>query len=233
MVRVFTAVFALAAFASSAGAQPDLQLSLPLACTPGKDCFIQQYVDLEPGAGTQDYRCEIATYEQHDGTDFRLLSVRAAAAGVSVLASAPGKVKGSRDAVEDKIIASVADMAAVKGRECGNGVLIDHGNGWETQYCHMRRGSVTVREGETVAAGTPLGLVGYSGEAQFAHVHLSVRHNGRKIDPFLGEAIGSACVAGNAPPASSLWTPAVRDQLVYRDALVIEAGFAAHAVSPE
>ena len=34
---------------------------------------------------------------------------------------------------------------ATAGRNCGNGVTLDHGDGWQTQYCHMRRGSVAVK----------------------------------------------------------------------------------------
>lgn len=233
MIRVFTALVTVAGLAPAAWAQPAPQFSLPIACTPGKDCFIQQYVDMQLGAGQKDYRCGIVTYDEHSGTDFRLLSVKAAAAGVSVLASAPGRVKGRRDGVEDRLIATEADRATVKGRECGNGVVIDHGAGWETQYCHLLRGSVKVREGDMVAAGAPLGLVGFSGEAQFAHVHFEVRRNGQKIDPFLGEPIGSTCLAGDKPPASSLWTPAARDALVYQDAVVLETGFAAQPVTPD
>ena len=216
---------------SIAGDAP--QLTLPLACTPGKDCFIQQYVDVQPGPGAKDYRCGTATYEGHDGTDFRVLSVAAATAGVSVLAAAAGRVKGARDSMDDRLLATPEDRAMVKGRECGNGVLIDHGEGWETQYCHMRRGSVKVHEGDSVAAGTPLGLVGFSGNAQFAHLHLSVRQNGKAIDPFLGRPISGTCLSGDAPIPSSLWTAAVRDQLTYQDATIIETGFAAGPVSPE
>jgi murein DD-endopeptidase len=32
-------------------------------------------------------------------------------------------------------------------------VVIDHGGGWETQYCHLREGSVLVRPDETLDAG--------------------------------------------------------------------------------
>ncbi len=220
-------------FSQPANAGTALQLSLPLACTPGKDCFIQQYVDVQPGPGEKDYRCGTATYEGHDGTDFRVLSIAAAAAGVPVLAAAAGRVKGTRDGMEDHLIATREDEALVKGRECGNGVLIDHGDGWETQYCHMRRGSLKVGEGDSVAAGTPLGLVGYSGDAAFAHLHLSVRQNGKAVDPFLGTSVDGTCVSNGATPAASLWAAGVREQLAYRDAAIIEAGFAASPVSPE
>ena len=68
-------------------------------------------------------------------------------------------------------------------RNCGNGVLLRHGDGWETQYCHLRQGSVRVAAGDRVEAGQPLGLVGMSGEANFPHVHLSVRRDGRRHRP--------------------------------------------------
>ncbi len=218
--------------AAAVHAETAPKLSLPLACTPGKDCFIQQYVDVEPAAGTKDYTCGIATYDGHSGTDFRILSVKAAEAGVPVLASAAGRIKAVRDGMADRLVISAEERASVKDRECGNGVVIDHGAGWETQYCHMRRGSVMVHEGQTVATGTPLGLVGFSGSAQFPHVHLSVRLDGKTVDPFLGQPVSGVCQRGDALPPSNLWAPNVGEQLVYRDALIIEARFAAAPVTP-
>lgn len=233
MRKSLLAPLLLMALLSAARAQTPPQLSLPLACTPGKDCFIQQYTDVDPGPGAKDYRCGITTYEGHKGTDFRVLSVKAAEAGVPVLASAAGRVKGARDGMEDRLMATAQDAAAVKDRECGNGVVIDHGGGWETQYCHMRRGSLTVREGEAVAAGAPLGMVGFSGKAQFAHVHLSVRKDGAIVDPFLGAAaISGACQSGDGQQASGLWSPEVRERLAYRDAEIIQTGFAPGPVGP-
>jgi hypothetical protein len=208
-------------------------LGLPIACALGKDCFIQQYVDVQPGAGAKDYRCGTATYEEHSGTDFRLLSVKAAEAGVPVVAAAAGRVKAVRDGMKDQLAISSEDKGAVGDRECGNGVVIEHEDGWQTQYCHMRRGSVTVHPGETVAAGIPLGLVGFSGSAQFPHVHLSVRREGKVVDPFLGEAATGTCLRADTDAAGSLWASALSGQLAYSDALIIEARFAAAPVTPE
>ncbi len=119
-------------------------LSLPLACQPHKTCFIQTYVDIDPGKGVKDYMCGSATYDQHSGVDFRLLSAAAATkTPFPVLASADGTVKGVRDGVED-VLFKKEKPQDVAGRECGNGVILDHGDGWETQYCHMRKGSVGV-----------------------------------------------------------------------------------------
>ena len=231
MKNRFAALFVLFGAAPAAYAQTP-ELSLPIACALGKDCFIQQYVDDDPGPAAKDYRCGIATYEGHKGTDFRVLSVRAAEGGVPVLASAAGSVKGVRDGMEDRLALTEQDRRLFTGRECGNGVTIDHGNGWETQYCHMRRGSVKVREGDRVQAGAPLGLVGFSGDASFAHVHLSVRRNGKVVDPFLGEAVGGVCQTEAGAASQGLWAPALREQLAYGDAAIIQTGFADKPVTP-
>ena len=57
---------------------------------------------------------------------------------------------------------------------CGNGVVIEHpGFKRWTAYCHMQ--SLTVRQGQTVARGEQIGLVGTSGNAvNIPHVHLEL-----------------------------------------------------------
>jgi hypothetical protein len=184
MIRA-SALF-LMALAPPAGA---FELAMPLACDLGKTCYIQQFPDHDPGPGATDFTCGTLSYEGHDGTDFALPSRAAMAAGVQVLAAAPGVVKGTRDGVADFV-------PPVPGKECGNGVVIDHGQGWETQYCHMKAGSVAVKPGARVEAGAVLGLVGQSGMAEFPHMHLSVRKNGVELDPFAPEA--TACGAAGA-----------------------------------
>jgi hypothetical protein len=232
MKRTVWMLIILCAMAEGAKAETGFQLALPLACTLGVDCFVQQYVDVDPGPEARDYACGAATYDGHTGTDFRVLSLEAAARGIAVLAAAPGRVKAVRDGVDDRLIASPEDIADIAGRECGNGVVIDHGGGWETQYCHVKRGSVRVRADEPVGTGTPLGMVGYSGNAQFAHVHLSVTRNGEIVDPFSGEAQNGTCRGEAAALSSSLWTAPLRAGLTYADAVIIEAGFAGETVSP-
>lgn len=177
--------------ASAVAAQP-FQLALPLDCTPGQSCFVQNYPDDDPGPGARDFSCGALTYDGHKGTDFALPSLADMAAGVEVRAAAAGRVTGLRDGMIDRAWTS-EEAARIDGRDCGNGVVIDHGDGWETQYCHMRQGSLRVAEGQQVQAGTPLGLVGLSGKSQFPHLHLSVRHNDAVIDPFAPEGTQAGC----------------------------------------
>jgi murein DD-endopeptidase MepM/ murein hydrolase activator NlpD len=227
-----TLILLMSSIAAAAEQNPPL-LSLPIACSLGKDCFIQQYVDVYPGSSAKDYRCGKNVYNGHKGTDFRLLSVKAAEANVAVLAAAAGRVKAVRDGMPDKLVGSKQDIARLKGRDCGNGVVLDHDGGWETQYCHLKRGSIKVRKGQSVAAGAPLGYVGYSGNAAFAHVHLSVRQSGQIVDPFLGAVITGACRKDGGLPNTSLWRAELHRQLEYQNSQIIETGFASGPVSPD
>jgi len=157
----------------------DFTLDLPIDCTLGKTCFIQNHVDRDPTPGVLDYQCGGLSYDGHKGTDFRLPTLADMARGVDVLAAAPGVVRGVRDGVAD-----VGPSDATQGMECGNGVVLRHPAGWETQYCHMKSSSLLVTPGQQVAAGTVLGQVGLSGKTEFPHLHLSLRHNGNVVDPF-------------------------------------------------
>jgi hypothetical protein len=199
-----------------------LELGLPLQCEPGRTCWMPRYVDLDPGPGFKDYQCGGRLGENdHSGTDFAIPSLAAMRAGVPVVASADGRVRNVRDGMDDVSVATIG-KAAIEGRNCGNGVAIEHGDGWETQYCHLRKGSVTVRPGQEVSRGQPLGLVGMSGEASFPHVHLSVRKGSDEVDPFRGTAGGPACGAGTTP----LWQAEVLARLTYLPVMLTHAGFA-------
>jgi hypothetical protein len=196
--------------------------ALPLEC-PAGGCLIQNYVDRDPSSGVSDFRCGAASYDGHKGTDFRVLSVAAAEKGVAVRAAADGVVKATRDGVPDRIAATPADREGVAGRECGNGVVLDHGGGLETQYCHLKEGSIRVRSGARVLAGAELGLVGYSGDAAFAHVHFEARRDGAPFDPF-----GAGCGGGAGKPA---WSKAAAAAMPAKAETLLEAGFAAGPVA--
>lgn len=186
--------------ATTPAAARDPLLSLPVDCTLGQTCYIQNYMDHDGGPAAADFACGPLTYDDHSGTDFALPSLAAMAAGVNVLSAAPGTVQAIRDGMQD-IVFDAPGAPDTEGRECGNGVVVDHGGGWETQYCHMKNGSVAVKTGDRVAKGTVLGQIGLSGQTQFPHLHLSVRSQGARVDPFLPDGI----VQCAAPPGPTLW----------------------------
>jgi murein DD-endopeptidase MepM/ murein hydrolase activator NlpD len=216
----------LTAGASGSIAQDEqpFRLALPLDCTFGETCFIQQYFDHDPSSGIEDYRGGTMTYDGHDGVDLRVPTMAAQREGVAVLAAAAGIVKATRDGVADVNVRAIG-LQSVAGRECGNGVVISHDGGWETQYCHMARGSVRVRDGERVEAGTPLGLVGLSGQTEFPHLHFSVRHLDAMVDPFAARPSDGR----NAVPP--LWSDAAAEALAYHSPTLINFGFADEVVS--
>jgi murein DD-endopeptidase MepM/ murein hydrolase activator NlpD len=63
----------------------------------------------------------------------------------------------------------------------GNWVVIDHGQGLLTLYLHLSKFSV--KEGDEVSKGQPIGLSGGTGRATGPHLHLAVRWQGVYVDP--------------------------------------------------
>lgn len=207
---------------------PPPRLELPLACDFGKECFIQQYPDHDTGPGAKDFRCGTLSYDTHNGTDFRLTSVAAQRRGVGVITAAPGTVRAIRNDMDDRLLPKGQAKLDAKGRECGNGVLIAHEGGWESQYCHMAKGSIAVSPGQQVKAGEALGRVGLSGNTEFPHLHLALRHQGRPVDPFAPKLADNTCGEGGGTP---LWSAAAIARLPYRAGQIINAGFGSGPVT--
>ena len=189
--------FGAMSFLSAANAE-EISLGLPVDCNLNKDCFIQNLPDLIEGEGQSDSFCQGATYDGHKGVDIRLLSIKDIERNVPVIAAVDGVVKAFRDGIEDKLPQSEADWEEIKGRECGNGIVLTHHDGYETQFCHLKENSISVKVGDEVKQGDLLGFVGNSGAAEFPHVHLSLRKNGQWIDPVTGKKPSQTCTSDNA-----------------------------------
>ncbi|WP_394763720.1 M23 family metallopeptidase [Phenylobacterium sp.] len=215
---------ALTAFGAARTEAEGPRLGFPLACEIGKTCEIQHYVDRDPGPGALDYRCGHRTYDKHDGIDFRILDMAAQRAGVEVLAAAAGRVVAVRDGVAD-ISIRAPGAPSIVGRMCGNRVAINSGDHWLVDYCHLANGSLKVKVGDVVAAGQPLARVGLSGDTEFPHLHMSVRHNDLVVDPF-ASSTASGCAAGRG----SLWTASAADRMPYKHGAALNWGFATEIV---
>jgi murein DD-endopeptidase MepM/ murein hydrolase activator NlpD len=154
--------------------------ALPLGPPPApqSEWFILFYVDLDPTGGIADYYDveeaeEEATYDGHDGLDFLINNYSVMDAGVPILAIADGIVLATTDGTFDRNLNPEGPS---------NGVTLDHGNRWISQYGHMRFGSIAVRPGDTVKQGQLLGYVG-SSAADNPHLHFAVKRRYTDSDP--------------------------------------------------
>ena len=195
------------------------RFTFPVACVLGESCIIQNYVDHDAGPGWRDFTCGPMSYDGHDGTDIRIPSLAAQRNGVGVLSVADGTVLRTRMDLPDR--PTLDEGPESDPRACGNGLVIDHGNGLQSQYCHMAQGSLLVRAGDRVKAGQRLGLIGFSGRASFPHLHLTVRQDGKIIDPFAPELAADQCGASRA---GSLFD-SVGKTMPYIDRYLLNVGF--------
>ena len=200
------------------------KLSLPIDCTLRENCWLVNLVDIDLGPGRRDYLCGKNTYDNHKGIDIGIRDLQAMENGVGVLAVAPGIVTAVRDGMADKFPDQT--LRRNKNIYCGNGLIVRHSHGWETQYCHLRKGSITVKPGIKVNRGQKIGLVGQSGMAEFPHIHLSVRHSGNIIDPFSSAQVNASANPNCNASSKALWTKKAARALSVSMTSFFNAGFA-------
>ena len=169
----------LACSASAARYKPEL--IFPVECTLGKTCYIQHYVDIDKTNDKKDVGGGQLTNDSHGGTDIALPTYADMENGVNVIAAAGGKVLRVRTDENDH---DSREYEFDSKKPCGNGIVIRHRSNWETQYCHMKKDSITVKPGQWIKEGQVLGQVGASGHADFPHLHFALRRHGRAVDPY-------------------------------------------------
>jgi hypothetical protein len=86
---------------------------------------------------------------------------------------------------------AIADGVVVKVRpdepRCGGIVKINHGDGFEAIFCHLK--SFSVSNNQTVKSGTLLGYSGggandpNKGSSRGAHLHFAMKKNGTTVNP--------------------------------------------------
>jgi len=160
--------------------EPARYTFFPMAGIQGKDAFLFHAVDQDPTTGgIRDFDCTGYSYDGHRGTDMRVLSLRQQDIGVPVFAALDGTVVMVHDGESDRNLDS-------PGYFGGNLVGLHHGGTHYTFYYHLRNGSVAVSIGQSVSAGTQLGLVASSGTSNWPHLHFESWNDGTYYDPYAG-----------------------------------------------
>ena len=87
--------------------------------------------------------------------------------------------------VGQKVIAPAAGKVVATGNYFfnGNTVMIDHGQGLISMFCHLSKINVAV--GQQLKQGEILGLVGKTGRVTGPHLHWGMSLNNARIDPQL------------------------------------------------
>lgn len=119
-------------------------------------------VKVNSGYGPRPVRPAPQANRFHHGVD---LSARR---GTPLLAPADGIVLESTDLYQGQ-------------EKFGKVIVIDHGGGLQSMYAHLDQR--TVRAGDAVTAGQPIGKTGNTGKTTGPHLHFEVVQHGQRIDP--------------------------------------------------
>jgi Peptidase family M23/Putative binding domain, N-terminal/Prealbumin-like fold domain len=143
-----------------------------------QDLFVNNFADLDPSSGIQDWDCSQYTYDGHKGYDSIIDSFKRQEIGVPIFAALDGVVVDAHD--------GEPDMNTAWGNQPANYVILDHGSTHYTLYFHLKKSSVAVTINQLVKAGTQLGLTASSGISTGPHLHFESQYQGTWFEPSAG-----------------------------------------------
>ncbi len=206
-------------------AQPALEL--PINCVLGRTCFIVDLYDHGRNLDEMgypflmDYTGNKRTTDDYYGTRFQVYNSTLADRGADITASADGVVVSVRDQLPSDPYA-ITVLGSRLRESVGNSVVVDHGNGWETQYSGLLKNSVPVKRGDKVKAGDVLGKVQRFARQSYPTMHFVVRYKSIPIDPFVGVYDGMFTTDLKRNP---LWKDNFEQIAFTRDVGLIATGF--------
>ncbi|BBE34019.1 hypothetical protein SmB9_16770 [Sphingosinicella microcystinivorans] len=96
-----------------------------------------------------------------------------------IIAPGAGTVVAMRDGVPDDTPADLLmqGMSDPVHAMPGNWIMLDHGNGEVSFFCHLRQGSLRVKTGQTIRQGEVIALLGGSQTTGYPHLHYQLQTN--------------------------------------------------------
>lgn len=147
------------------------QDALALAVAYGLGWPVAPSIPVSSGFGVREHPI-LGVDKLHSGVDFPL------PIGTPVRTVADGVVRrASEDAVNGRVL------------------VIDHGRGVTTAYCHNDK--LLAGEGNSVLRGTVIALSGNSGRSTGPHLHYQLELAARPVDPFAFRPARARAIAGN------------------------------------
>lgn len=185
---------------------PNPTLSWPMTCSKMEDCYIGGYPDHLAGHMRSDYRGGGLVGENETrATHICMMPAREQTNGALVLAAAPGKV-------------TRIDIEAPNGDRCAPSVTVDHGYGWTSRYCGLKKTDIRVRPEEVLARSAVLGSLPQKKKLTPSCLRFALFKEKRYFDPFGGNYL-------TAPNADPLWADSVQKQHDYRPVMLTASGF--------
>lgn len=161
MIRIFLFVLILTGVSLDAWAQ--VKMRRPYA----NNIAFNYGFDNKSGSGCEDWNCGTRCYDTHSGTD------QPTPLGTDILATANATVTNTFNGCAD-----YGSLGNTCGGRCGNHVTLRYADGTTSVFCHMKRNSIVVSTGQSVACGQKLGQSASSGSSTGPHLHLGWRTTG-------------------------------------------------------
>lgn len=90
-------------------------------------------------------------------------------------------IKAARGAAVNPCAPGRVLMVGKGPKAFGNIVMIDHGNGFMSAYCHLDQ--ISVKKGQRLKTAQTIGSVGKTGTVTTSQLHFELRQNGKSVDP--------------------------------------------------
>jgi murein DD-endopeptidase MepM/ murein hydrolase activator NlpD len=197
---------------------PPLEMGVPVLCEINKNCEIVNYPDTDSSDKISDYKGGKVSLNQQNTVDIAVNSIKQVESGIPVLAAQDGTVIYSSDGFQDNF--NLDMKTDPTSAPCGNALILEHSYGWKTLYCHLKKGSIALKPGNSVLRGSKIAELGMSGISEFPHLSFAVVKDEIYYDPFTGKPINNQKAMQYLP----FWRASVLNLMTYKPFQIMNSG---------